>query len=428
MLILNKSRFQFSILFGFLVLNIGQLFSEEDFLNQHSLQLDALVKEVLERNPDLEAAKERIRAAAEVIPRVQVIDDPEFKFTSDYNNFKSKSDWLPMLQYQISQTFPFPGKLGLKGKVAEEILKQFQSQETITRRDLILQSKSLYFQLVLNDLSFQINRNNRDVVENIVNASMSLYRSGIAGFEEVSKAQAELQILDEQLLAIDADRIFITSMLNAILNRAPNSPLGQPVQEFSHSLDFSYEELESIAIQNRPELEGLQAMVSEQEMMAKLAKRNYFPDVTISAGYEQMTNNLSDNAWVASIGFKIPLWAGRRQGREVREAKARASANISALKGMEANIRGQIQAILGKLKANDERILLYDTGLLPKIQETLKAAESSYRAGKGGFLVLLDTRRQFQEISLEYERVRIEKEVLLAELERAVGVPLEEIR
>jgi len=94
---------------------------------------------------------------------------------------------------------------------------------------------------------------------------------------------------------------------------------------------------------------------------------------------------------------------------------------------MESTIRGQIQDLLGKLKANEEKLLLYKTGLIPKIIEALKTSEISYRTGKGDFLILLDTRRQYQEIELGYERNKAEREILLAELERAVGVPLEEI-
>ncbi len=427
MLILNNKKLGFLVVGGFLLFNIGPLFSEEDPLNRPSLSLEILIGEVLKRNPNLEAAKERIRAAAEVVPRVQVIDDPEFKFLSDYNNFKPNSEFIPMLQYELSQTFPFPGKLRLKGKIATEILKQFQSQEVITKNDLILQTKKLYFQLFFNHASFQINQSNHDLVKNLIDASLSLYKSGIAGYEEVVKAQVELQILDEQLLSIQADRIFIISMLNAILDRPQNESLGQPIENLRSVMNFSYEKLERLAIQKRPELKEIQAMVAEQQMMTRLAKREYFPDITISAGYEQITHNPRDNAWEASIGFKIPLWAGQRQKRQVREAQAQVSANKNALKGMEAQVRGQIQETLGKLKANQERLLLYETGLLPKLQEALKASEASYRSGKGGFLLLLDTRRQYQDTSLEYERVRAERESLTAELERAVGVPLEEI-
>ena len=428
MLILNRKRIIRLLVVGFLIVNAESLFSEEDPLNKSSLQLEILIGEVLKRNPNLEAAKDRIRAAAEVVPRVQVIDDPEFKFLSDYNNFKSNSEFIPMLQYQISQTFPFPGKLGLKGKVAAEILKQFQSQEAITKRDLVLQTKKLYFQLFFNYASSQINQSNRDLVKDLIDASLALYKSGIAGYEEVAKAQVELQVLDEQLLSIQADRIFILAMLNAILDRPQDEPLGQPVEDFRSSMNFSYEKLERLAMQKRPELKEVQAMVAEQQMMARLAKREYFPDITISAGYEQITHNPRDNAWESSIGFKIPLWAGQKQRRQVREAQAKASAKMNALKGMEALVRGQIQETFGKLKANKERLLLYETGLLPKIQEALKASEASYRAGKGGFLLLLDSRRQYQDISLEYERVRTEREFLIAELERAVGMPLEEIQ
>src|SRR3990167_973086 len=66
--------------FHLILLYMSRLFSEEDPLTQPGLKLETLVQEVLKRNPDLKAARERIRAAAEVVPRVQVIDDPAFKF------------------------------------------------------------------------------------------------------------------------------------------------------------------------------------------------------------------------------------------------------------------------------------------------------------------------------------------------------------
>src|SRR3972149_12231696 len=232
--------------FVFLVLCMGQLFSEEDPLNQESLQLETLIHEVLTRNPDLEAARERIQAAAEVVPRVQVIDDPEFRFMSDFNNFKSKSQFLPMLQYQISQTFPFPGKLGLRGKIAEEIHKQFQNAKITTAKDLVLQTKKLYFKLVFNQSSLLINENNREIAKNIIDDSLSLYRSGIKGYEEVIKAQIELQTLDEELLTIEAEHVFIVSMLNAILNRSQNESLGQAVEVVNPSKNLSFQTMEEI--------------------------------------------------------------------------------------------------------------------------------------------------------------------------------------
>ena len=425
MLILNKKVVCFVI---FITFTIGPLFSNEDPLNQKTLQLETLVEEVLNRNPDLEAAKERIRAAAEVVPRVQVIDDPEFKFMSNFNNFKTKSKFDPMLQYQISQTFPFPGKLGLKGKVATEILKQFQNAKITTVKDLIFQTKKLYFKLVFNQSSLLINETNREIAKNIIDDSLALYRSGIKGYEEVIKAQVELQILDEELLTIEAERIFIISMLNTILNRSQDEPIGQAVEVANPSKNLSFQTLEAIAMQQRSELKELKALVKEQEMMAKLAKREYFPDITIAAGYEQMTKNLSDNAWEASISFNLPLWIGQRQRRQFREAKAKASANANTLLGMKAIIQGQIQDILGKIKAVEEKLLLYETGLLPKIAEALKASEISYRTGKGDFLILLDTRRQYQNIELTFEGIKAERETLLAELERAIGISLEEVR
>ncbi len=60
---------------------------------------------------------------------------------------------------------------------------------------------------------------------------------------------------------------------------------------FSKPFQFSFYQAESIALASRSELHGMQAMVMEQEKMAQLAKRNYYPDLMVGVAYERMNNN-----------------------------------------------------------------------------------------------------------------------------------------
>ena len=205
-----------------------------------------------------------------------------------------------------------------------------------------------------------------------------------------------------------------------------SNPIGKPAEMYHPSMSFNHAELEAIAMSKRPELHGIQARIEEQETMARLAKRNYYPDFTVTFMIQNVPS-IGRNAWGLDFGFNIPLWINLKQKQEVEEAEAHALANRSELYALRAKIRGRIQELLAKLQSAEERIILYKTGLVPKTAEALSSNEYQYRIGQGDFLTLLDTRRQLHDVALDYERTRIEREILLAELERAIGAPFTEV-
>lgn len=410
--------------------SMTMLYAADNNLSTSPLQLNMLVKEVIQRNPNLDATRLRIQAAHEAVHRVQVLDDPQVMITSDQNKFHKTSDFTPMMDYEISQAIPFPGKLRLKGEIAKQVMLQRQSVEITTYRELIRQTKLFYYQLYTNDVSLRINTENTGLVNALIEDGMGLYRAGNGEYAEIIKMQLELQMLEEQRLMLEADKAMFQSMLNALLNRSPNEPLGRPVAAFSKSFHLSFYQAESIALASRSELHGMQAMVMEQEKMAQLAKRNYYPDFMVGIAYERMNNNFDghvDDAWMLKVGFNIPIWISEKQAREVREARSNAFANQKELEGMQAMISGKLKELLAKLKSTDDKILLYRDGILPKVKEAFSALLSSYRSGEGKFLLLLDTWRQAFNAELEYERFLSEREIILAELERAMGVNLEEV-
>src|SRR5438552_18285609 len=78
------------------------------------LRVDALVTEALKQNPEIEAARQRWRAAQERVPQARALDDPEFKI--EWWNTPENLDIArtPNTIFGLSQRFPFPGKLSLR--------------------------------------------------------------------------------------------------------------------------------------------------------------------------------------------------------------------------------------------------------------------------------------------------------------------------
>lgn len=394
-----------------------------------SLRLDVLIQSVIENNPNLDATRLRILAAHEAVHRVQVLDDPQFMVISDWNKFHTTSEFTPMMSYGLSQTIPFPGKLRLKGEIAKAVMLKKQSEEITTYRELIRQTKIYYYQLYNNFVSLKINHENIELINSLIEDNMALYRSGKGKYVDIVKMQLELQILEEQRFMLEAETTMLQSMINALLNQPPTTPLGEPIAFFTPKIHLTFHQAEAIALSTRSELQGMEAMIKEQHKMAALARRNYYPDFTVGVAYERMNSRFNghvDNALMVSLGFNLPIYIPEKQAREVREAQANANAIQRELEGMSAMISGRLKELLAKLKSIDDRIALYQEGVFPKVREAFAALLSSYRSGEGDLLILLDTWRQAFNAELEYQRFLTEREIAIAELERALGLNVEE--
>ena len=90
---------------------------------------------------------------------------------------------------------------------------------------------------------------------------------------------------------------------------------------------------------------------------------------------------------------------------------------------MRAMIRFEVADALVRVQTTSRRVELIDTVVLPKARESFESSLAGYGAGTVDLIGLLDARRSLQTSSLMVAEARVEREVALAELERAVGRP-----
>ncbi|MBX9657935.1 MAG: TolC family protein, partial [Nitrospiraceae bacterium] len=80
------------------------------------INVQSLIEELVARSPEIKAARERWEAAKAVVPQVQTLPDPRLQF--GYQRMPM-TDPLQGAMYGFGQEIPFPGKLRLKGEVAQ---------------------------------------------------------------------------------------------------------------------------------------------------------------------------------------------------------------------------------------------------------------------------------------------------------------------
>ena len=162
-----------------------------------------------------------------------------------------------------------------------------------------------------------------------------------------------------------------------------------------------------LALNARPELKAAELAVQQSEQSRALAQRQYYPDFNVT--FQRFQNVQAHDGFGAYVAMTVPFafWTKPKYDAGVQEAAASVAAARAQQHTVENLTRFQINDLLAKVRASEQVAQLYRTTILPQALQNLEAARAGYRAGKGGFLDLIDTQRPC-EISHEYYRMLVE--------------------
>ena len=380
--------------------------------------VDRLVAEVLERNPSIQARASRRDALGGEARAAGIYPDPQVVVMVDRVPQAHQAE-MPMVRYQATQMFPWPGKLGLMRSAVERRLDAAAADILVTKLELRLQAKRAYYMLAYNAKQREIVRASRSLAATIAHATLGRYSTGIGSHHEVARAQVEVNALDLEAIRLDGERTSMLAMINALRNRAADAPFPDPVLVPSPRADWTLPRLVLRADTLRPELQGMRSMVSEALTMADLARRERYPDIMGSVWMNQ--NIGAPPSAGAMIGVTVPVFGLSRQAHRADAFGARAQGFASDAQSMRATIRFEVADALVRVQTATRRVELVEAVVLPRARESFEASLAGYGAGTVDIVGLLDARRSLQTASLTVAEVQVEREIALAELERAVG-------
>lgn len=176
-------------------------------------------------------------------------------------------------------------------------------------------------------------------------------------------------------------------------------------------------------MKNRPELKEADLNVKKNKDSLTIAKFDYLPDLMLQ--YRRRDVTTGTDSQDAIVGFNLPLWFWK-QASQVKEAKAEHAAAEAELDAEKNITLYDVKNLFVRVQTAARMIDLYETSVLPQADEALKVAQSGYQTEKINFLDLLDASRSLLNFRLEHVQHMADYEIALADLERAVGVDLNE--
>ncbi|MDA8087039.1 MAG: TolC family protein [Nitrospiraceae bacterium] len=387
------------------------------------LVLDELIGEALEHNPGLAAYKFKAEADERRIPQQKSLPDPMVSVgyqNEGWDRYSFGDRQMSMWNFAASQTFPYPGKLGLKGKVAESRAASDMESWEAMRLRVVRQVKDLYYDLFYYYKGLDIIAARRGLFTQMENAALARYSSGLAPQEEVILAQTEKYTLLEKQQTLDQKIKAAEAKLNSVLGRPVAGPLGKPGQT-EYVLDAGTSApLIQAALSNSPDIRADAEMVEGARAGVELAKKQYYPDFTVTGQVSKRAGDFMD-IWSLTTAVNVPLFYRTKQREGVKEAEALQRAAEANLEAARLSLSSEIENYFAIQQTAGNLMKLYREGLVPKTYQDFEAALSGYVTGKVPALTAIDRLKTLLDFEFRYWEQFVERQKALASVEAITG-------
>ncbi len=393
-----------------------------------------LLREVLDRNPELAGLEAAARGAAQRAPQVRSLPDPLLAVTGYIWPVETRVGPMHVMG-SISQRLPWFGKLKLREQAAFEEALAAGARLEAARLRLMTEARRVYQELAFLGAFADIVGEDRATLVHYEELSRARYASGVGLGQAIVKIQAEITKDDARLLDVATRRASLLASINALRNRPQETPFEALLPPGAHAVRLDGGELRRIAVENRPEIAAADADIARAGVMVDLARKDYSPDITLGLSYTSVGKRTDvpglispppDNgqdALALSGAINLPIWKHRLQAglQEALEARSRSE---DAKRSAVVSIEQSLGDLMARIPLTWQRWRLFQDVLLVQADQSLRSAEAGYSSGTLAALDLLDAERVLLEVRIQASRTLTDYFIALLQLEGTLGGPI----
>jgi outer membrane protein TolC len=388
--------------------------------------LGKILRVAVAKNPDLAEARELARAQRELAPAAGRLPDPEFEYQLWAQPLLRPLalDEAQMHMFGVRQSFPAPGSLGARSEAASARANVAAETRRARQQDLVARVRRAYAEYYRADREYRIHMEHGELAQRALDIARATYQGGRGSQQDVVRVVVAMSRVHNDVATIDGDRRTARGLLNTLMARPTDAPLGPPVAIDSDKVEVRTDELTRLVAERRPEIAAAESAIRARESEAEAARSTgRWPNFMVGLQYMYMPPMEEPHNYGVMFSMSLP-WFNPRYGEEVRAAEARVSAERSALSSVRYAAQYELFEASERLKTARESFVIIERDLLPQAQQSFESAEAAYRGGQGDSLALLDALQSLLDVRIERERALALVETALANVERAVGGPI----
>ena len=388
--------------------------------------LSQLLAEAEAHNPEISAADHQARAARQMAPQATTLPDPKFSYQqlsvgsprpfAGYTN----SDF-GYIGIGASQELPYPGKLRLRGQVAEREADTKRAEIGVTKTGIADAVKSDYLQLAYLQQTLGILHQNEAVLDQLIEDATAHYRVGQGMQQDVLEAQLNRTNIVKEITMHHQQMGQMEAHLKGLLHRDQASPdiITEDLTETSYKLASS--DLLALVQKSNPQIQVDASDIQRQDAQVASAKSEGKPDFELGYQYQNTDRKFRDY-YVFTFGVRLPR--KKRIQAEISEAQERLIASRQTLDAHLQEQFAQVKKEYVQATSDEELLKEYREGLVPQADAAYQATLSAYASNREQFTHVLQYFSSLLNLKLEYSQTLLDHETALAHLESLTGATL----
>lgn len=388
--------------------------------------VDTILRIALERNQELLESRARTAAAEARRLAADRLPDLEAKYEQwgvplGRPYALGRADTLML---GVRQSFPAWGVLEARGRAAAEDTGRASDAARMRQLELTAQVRRTFAAYFRADRELKLHREHVALTGRFLELARLGQRTGHGRLQDILGLQLEQTRLHTDIARLEREYRASRAMLNALMDRAPDAPLGSP-EELAPGAPAraAVADLEQNLDSSRPELTAAARAVRRGEAtLDELHRAARLPSLMVGLDYWYMPMNPdTHHGYGAMLSINLPWLSGRRRDEE-REAEAMVRAERHAFLSTRNALRAQLRDAAAGVEAARQTFVLVDQELLAQARRNLEVAEAEYSTGQGDAGAPVEALRAYLQVRIERLRALAELSTSEAELERAAGI------
>lgn len=387
------------------------------------LTIEDIIAITIEKNPDINAAKEKLAYFEAAARGSSTWPNPELVIGPNTGSIERKENIL------LSQLFDISGKFHLKGEKAdrEAFYEACQLQEVILETSL--HARLGYYDYCTAFELYKLQEKNTEIFKKALEKSEIEYNLGNIPQAEFLRFQLEEARSVQALIHTENQLKIARSTIFSIMGQYDRKNTEIAVPDINSNpikiKEIKEEEILAQALVNRPVIKGQEALISVKEYEISIAKRERFPDLIVS--YRRDSNREyepEENGVV--FRFALPVFDYGSIGSQIDMAEAGLRQEEAMLSSVKIQVKLEAEKACYEFLEARSLLTAFRDKILVNSDDLLWKAQYGYEEGAFSYLEFMDAMKTYNEIQKEYIEAVYRYYGAIAKCERAASMKLEE--
>ena len=392
--------------------------------------LSEAVEIAMENNPEISALAARREALSNVPSQAGSLPDPVLSLGAlnlPTDSFSLEQEPMTQVQVKLSQAIPFPGKLSLKKRSAQEEVRALGYRVQELRIRIASRVKAAWWEVFYLEKALEIVERNKKELQEMVKVARKRYEVGKGLQQDVLLAQVELADLFNMEAELQGRLRSQKAALIRLLGKRDMQDLTVPLSaEITVPPPPKIRKVLKEAEDSRPLIKAYREEIRAAEDRLALAKKGYLPDFNLGAayGFRQGSNPQGkERPDFASfmVSMNIPLWARSKQSREISQKGLELSEKKELYRNALQLVREEIESARSDYEKSFRQASFFRSAVIPQARQTLSSMLSAYQVGRVDFLNVIRARLALLKYERRYWRALTGVKKAEARLEAATG-------